>query len=208
VTVTKYLHSCLLVKDSGTVFLFDPGNYTYDSRALDINSLEKLDYILITHKHQDHMHIPLIKQLFVRFPDVKIISNQSVVDILKSENMPALVSGDESVTIEEVLHEKIFWDKVPPNYVFKINSKLTHPGDTHHLESTTEVLCLPVQAPWGSTTDAVELALRLKPRVVIPIHDWHWNDQARQGMYNRLQKFFNENSIVFIPMETGVEVEV
>jgi hypothetical protein len=60
-----------------------------------------------------------------------------------------------------------------------------------------------VQAPWGSTVNAVKLALELKPRYVIPIHDWHWNEQAREGMYKNLENIFKQNEITFIKAVNG-----
>ncbi len=206
--ISKHLHSCLLVKDAGKVFLIDPGNYTYEAKALNLDSINQLDYLLITHDHQDHIYLPFIKEVLAKFPNLKIISNQAVVDFLAKDNINVSTTGDNLIVLEKAPHEPIFFGTVPENTVFKINNKLTHPGDTHHLQSTTEVLALPIQAPWGSTTNAVNLALKLKPKIIIPIHDWHWNDRAREGMYLRLVDFFVKNNIKFIPIENGEEVEV
>jgi L-ascorbate metabolism protein UlaG (beta-lactamase superfamily) len=78
----------------------------------------------------------------------------------------------------------------------------------HHFESTTDILALPIQAPWGATTDAVELALRLKPKIIIPIHDWMWKEGFRQAMYERLQEYFKQKGIDFKPLETGETIDV
>jgi L-ascorbate metabolism protein UlaG (beta-lactamase superfamily) len=101
------------------------------------------------------------------------------------------------------------WDKAPPqNILVNIFGKLTDPGDSHHFSKTLEVLALPIQAPWGSTKDAVELALSLKPKVIIPIHDWMWREDFRRGMYQRLISFFAENGIQFKGIEKGEIIEV
>ncbi|MDO8655088.1 MAG: MBL fold metallo-hydrolase, partial [bacterium] len=50
--ITKYVHSCLLVEEQGKTALIDPGNYTFQSKALDLRYIEKLDFVLITHEHQ------------------------------------------------------------------------------------------------------------------------------------------------------------
>ena len=61
--VSKHLHSCLLVEDdAGPVALLDPGNYTLEESALPVDELSRLDFVLITHEHQDHMSVPLIKK--------------------------------------------------------------------------------------------------------------------------------------------------
>ncbi|HVS58804.1 MAG TPA: hypothetical protein VHD60_03650, partial [Candidatus Saccharimonadales bacterium] len=80
------------------------------------------------------------------------------------------------------------------------------PGDSHSFKETEQILALPVQAPWGSTIHAIRLALELKPKYVIPIHDWHWSDEARQQMYERFEKVFGSNGITFCKMKSGEPV--
>lgn len=193
--VTKFIHSCLLVEDSGVNFLFDPGNYTDQESALDLNSINKLDYILITHAHPDHMFPPLIKKIQEKFPKVSIITNSSE----KSE-IP------DFIQIQRIPHEKLFGATVPENLKFDINNSLTHPGDSFQFDQTSKILALPVQAPWGSLTAAVELAVRLKPEIILPIHDWHWREDARIMLYKRLEDYFKNIGLKFIPLEIGVPV--
>lgn len=207
--ITKFVHSCLLVEDQGKTFLIDPGNYTAESKLLDITTLEKLDYILITHEHQDHMDISFIKEILLKFPQVAIITNDSAKEKLFAEGVLVSQEVPSFIKMEEVPHEKIFGVTQPPkNILVTIDDMLTDPGDSLSFNKTTKVLALPIQAPWGDTTRAAELASKLKPEVIIPIHDWHWNDQAREGIYKRLEDFFAQNAITFIPLQNGVPVEV
>lgn len=205
--ISKYLHSCLLVQDEKTV-LIDPGIYTFESKALDLRFLDTLDYLLITHEHSDHMYLPFIKEIVKKFPEIKIFSNSSVKNILEREDLNVEVQGNEFIEIQEFPHERIFTGSAPQNVLFKIFQRLTHPGDSLSFSTTTEILALPVQAPWGSTTQAVEKAISLKPRVVIPIHDWHWNDQARAVMYQRLRDYFQSQNIDFLGLDTGQTLKV
>jgi len=201
--ISKHVHSCLLVEEAGTTILIDPGNYS----KLDVDSLEKLDFILITHEHEDHMYIPLIKKAVEKFPEVQIISNASVAEILGKEGLKVSTEGNDFIEIETVRHEKVI-GKTPENVLFRIFNKLTHPGDSHSFESTTEVLALPIQAPWGSYVTAIEKAVQLKPKTVIPIHDWQWKDEARKGLYERSVAYLKEHGIEFKSVETGEVVEV
>lgn len=206
--ISKHLHSCLLVKDQNQTILIDPGNFTYAAHALDLNNLNQLDYILITHEHADHFHLPLIKDLLHKFPNVKIISNPSVVTILQTENITASSEGNEVIEMETLTHEKL-WDKEPPqNTIFKIFRKLTHPGDSLHFTTSSDILALPLTAPWGSTTEAVKKALEINPKVIIPIHDFMWKDEIRVAMYERLTDFFKTRGIEFKGLKTGETVEV
>ena len=206
--ITKFVHSCLLVEEAGKTFLFDPGNYSVEEGTLKVESIQSLDYLLITHEHQDHMFTPFIKQLVEKFPGVKIISNQAVADILKMDEIQVSTGEDELIQLEAVPHEKIFMGPAPQNVKITVAEKLTHPGDSYTFGSTASVLALPVQAPWGSTTQAVELVEKLKPQLIVPIHDWHWNDSARQNMYQRLEEYFSKIGIKFIGLKTGEVVEI
>ncbi|OGE45560.1 hypothetical protein A3B39_05110 [Candidatus Daviesbacteria bacterium RIFCSPLOWO2_01_FULL_37_10] len=204
--ITKFVHSCLLIEEDRKKILIDPGNYSEE--VLDLSVLSDLSYLLISHEHPDHMYLPLIKKILEKFPEVKIVSNQSAAGILGKEGITVGTNGDGFIQMEEVPHEKVFGSTPPQNVLFRINGKLTHPGDSFQFTSTTEILTLPLQAPWGSTTEAVELAERLNPKVIIPIHDWHWNDIARENMYKRLEEYFAALSIRFIGLEDGATVEV
>ena len=206
--ISKHVHSCLLIQEAGKIILIDPGQYTYEAKALDLNSISNLDYLLITHEHPDHFYLPFIKEIIAKFPEVKILTNLSIVELLNKEGIQSASEGDDFVKIEEVPHEKIFGTDPPKNVMFIINDKLADPGDSHHFQTSAEILALPIQAPWGSTTAAVELAERLKPKVIIPIHDWHWNEQARLGMYQRLEKYFESLGIKFLGLKTGQEANI
>lgn len=206
--ISKHLHSCLLIEEQGKTILIDPGIFTYQEKALDITNLSKLDYLLFTHEHPDHMYIPFLKEIVEKFPDVKIITNHAIVRILEKENIKATHEGDAIVSLESVPHEKL-WDTNPPeNSLITVFNKLTTPGDSHHFETSADILALPIQAPWGATTDAVNLALKLKPKVIIPIHDWMWKDGFRQMMYQRLKEFFETKGIDFKALETNETIEL
>ncbi len=206
--ITKYVHSCLLVEEKGKTALIDPGNYTFQSKALDLRYIEKLDFVLITHEHADHLHIPFLKEILAQFPEVVVITNPSVVLLLEHEGIHSSSQGNTFVGTKEASHEKIFSDMAPPNVLFDVFSRLTHPGDSFGFSETREILALPVQAPWGSTTQAVEKALGLAPKIIIPIHDWHWRDEARKAMYERLALYFKERGIEFRGLETGQAFEI
>lgn len=204
--ITKYLHSCLLVEEEDTTLLFDPGQYTYDAKVFDINSLQKLDYILITHEHFDHMSVPFLKELVAKFPDVQTITNQDVVTKLRPEGITAITRTPTFIKTEVVPHEDVVLNPPPANIQFRLFDKLTNPGDSHHVIKTTQTFVLPIQAPWGSFAAAMKLAVSLKPRYVLPVHDWHWKDEVRTAMYQRAEEYLRQLDITFISLETGKPV--
>ncbi len=207
--ISKFLHSCLLIENMGKTILLDPGNYSYDDKALDLDQVKNLDGVGITHEHMDHMHLPFIKDIITKFPQVEFFSNESVKEILGKEGIIVNTKGNDYLQMTPVPHEKIWMAKTPAaNVMITLFDKFATVGDSLTFDKTPEVLALPIQAPWGSTTWAVETALKVKPKVIIPIHDWHWKDEVRTMMYERLEQFFEGLGINFLKAETGHVFEV
>lgn len=206
--ITKYIHSCLLVEDQNTFVLIDPGNYTCDAKVLDINKLSKLDYLLITHEHPDHFYMPFIKEILQKFPNIKIISNSSVVELLNKENIKASIERDDFVKVKDQAHER-HWDKeVPQNAMFEVFGKLVHPGDSISFTTDKKILALPLIGPSWMIAQAVEKTLAIKPKIIIPIHDWYLRDEIQIVMHKRLKDFLATKGIEFKDIKTGETVEV
>jgi L-ascorbate metabolism protein UlaG (beta-lactamase superfamily) len=62
--------------------------------------------------------------------------------------------------------------------------------------------------PWGTNVRAAKLALDLKPQHVLPIHDWHWREEAKQGAYDSFEKLLAEQGITFHKLENGKPVVI
>jgi len=182
--------------------LFDPGIWS----SIDVDNLEFLDDIIITHGHSDHFDIDLVKKIVTKFPGVHITAPDEVVELLNNESIPATSAVTEGIAFFESPHEAVrpFLDSDPPQEIgVHYLGKLSDPGDSHSFAETKQVLALPVQAPWGSTVDALKLALSLKPKYVVPVHDWHWSDAAREAMYDGMEKRFASEGITFIKAKNG-----
>lgn len=206
--ISKHIHSCLLVEDGWKTILIDPGNYTFEEDGLDVKKLDKLDMILITHEHLDHVYPPLIKKILEKFPEIKIYSNGAVKNVLAKDGIKTETMGDEIFSVVSAPHELLLGGRTVENTLFNIFGKLTHPGDSLKFEKTLDVLALPIQAPWGSFVSSVEKAVLLKPKIVIPIHDWHWKDAARRKMYDQAKNYLAEKGIEFCGLEVGEELIV
>ncbi len=205
--ITKFIHSCLLVETNEKTVLFDPGSMSV--AALDLSTINKLDNVIITHEHFDHFNIEFVKQIVDKFPNVQITSTQSVVTQLAEEHIVGESTPSKGLSFFNSPHEGSPPLINPPDQIgVHLLDTLTHPGDSLSFSETKSILALPVTAPWGSSVDAVNLALKLRPAFVLPIHDWHWKDEARAGMYERFDKIFKENDIRFFALETGISVEI
>lgn len=192
---TKLGHSCILVETdtpNKRSYLFDPGVYS----NIDIDHLLALDYLLVTHLHPDHMDAELIKRLCEKFPELKITAPEDAVSALTSAGINASSNAPEGIELFESPHETIrpFYEDEPPmEFGYNLQNKFAHPGDSHSFSASVPVVALPVQAPWGSILRATELAISLKPKYIIPIHDWHWSEPARQQLLGQLVLVLQKN---------------
>jgi len=204
--ITKLAHSCLLVEmpaPTNRTVLFDPGMFSLEYiKAADLTFL---DDIVITHEHADHFDKDMVVSLAQKFPQVRILAPQSVVDVLQSAGVTtASVQPSEAMELFYSPHEALepmgpTPDEIGVNYL----DILSHPGDSHSFGQTKRTLALPVTAPWGSTVNAVRLATELKPEFIIPIHDGFWVDSWRQQMYAGMAAYFDSVGIEFIEPVNG-----
>lgn len=204
--ITKFGHSCLLVEIPAPVnrtVLFDPGVYS----TLNVSKLQYLDDIVITHQHTDHMDVALITRLRDKFPHVRIIAPADAVPVLaKADITDVQTDAPEGMRFFSAPHEKIrpYFPSDPPEEIgVHYLDMFSNPGDSHSFHETMPILALPVQAPWGSTVRATEVALELKPKYVIPVHDWHWSVEARKQAYDNLEQRFASEGITFIKTVDG-----
>ncbi len=91
------------------------------------------------------------------------------------------------------------FDIVKLNQLDKI--VITHEHSDHFCEPFVKALAEKFPA-------AAEMVLRLKPRYAIPVHDWHWNDRARQMEYDRYEEVLARHDIAFIKPVDGQAIEV
>lgn len=205
--ITKFEHSCLLVSDGKRHILIDPGMMSSDLlRGAD---LPKLDSILITHVHGDHLDPTYVQEYMAVSPDTKLYGPPQVAASLETLGLSVQSETPQGVALLTSPHEPgdpLF--ETPEQYGYHIFGALTHPGDSHHFDQTMPILALPVTAPWGASTNAIKLALALKPRYVVPIHDWHWSAAARTMMYDRFTQVLAEQGITFLALDNQMSVEV
>lgn len=204
--ITKLNHATLIIEDKKNI-LFDPGNYTYDDLQIDLDSLPVFDYVIITHEHQDHFYIPFLNEILERNPGATVIATESIKRQLGEQGLQVQTEGNNDISIERAHHEKLLGMPMPENISVTVFDALTHPGDSLQFQGTARVLALPIQAPWGSMVTACEKAIEVSPEFIIPIHDWHWSDKARMGLYQMAKGYFEKQGIKFIEIQNNHPVE-
>ena len=174
--ITKLGHCCLVVEENGARIMTDPGAWStlqHEERGI--------DYIFITHEHQDHFHIESLKTVLKNNPKAKAVTNRSVGKLLDAEKISyellehGGVAEFGSVQVEghgdkhAVIYEK-FGQVQNTGYFFA--NRFFYPGDAFfNPNKPVEILALPVCGPWMNISEAIDYAKLLKPKVVFPVHD-------------------------------------
>ncbi|MCA9327630.1 MBL fold metallo-hydrolase [Candidatus Saccharibacteria bacterium] len=209
-TITKFGHSCVYIEHEKDgvrwTALFDPGVWS----ELPLENIGQLDDVFISHIHEDHLDMAKLQAILQKFPDARVTGPSEVVEKLHGLGIShADVTPPAGAALFVSPHEGHMPFMEPPQEIgVHFLDMYTHPGDSHSFSETKAVLGLPVQAPWGSTIDAVDLAIKLKPTYVLPIHDWHWRDEARIGLYERLETLLKEQGITFLKPTNGNPIQI
>lgn len=208
--ITKLGHCCLLIEENGLRILTDPGSY---STAQD--NKKDIDIILITHEHNDHLHIPSLKIVLSNNPQVRILTNKGVAKLLEEEKIKyELLEDGQKEIIKNVLIEAMGCEHAPlyrtcpcVNTGFFINNRLFYPGDSLYKPSKkVELLALPVAGPWLKLQEAIDYAIMIKPRIAFPVHD---GILKKIGTTNSIPaKILPEHNIQFKILEEERETEI
>jgi L-ascorbate metabolism protein UlaG (beta-lactamase superfamily) len=210
IRLTKFAHSCVLVEYDSKAVLFDPGNYGWETCQTVIDKIDHIDIIAITHEHADHFYLPFVEAVMGKFPAVKILSSQQVLS--KLGGLPATAIGsepDQDFQFFTAPHEDLpFSQPGPENTGIHFADVFTHPGDSHSFNETRHILAMPMTAPWGSMVSALDKIVALKPRIVLPIHDWQWRPDALENFYIRFQEPLAAKGIQFLVPRDGLGIEL
>lgn len=180
VTITKLVHACLLVEAGDRRILIDPGIFTWQDERFDLSMVEGIDRILITHEHADHVSEDFVREALERSNDAEVETTESLRRILGEQGIEATTDGTPQFAAP---HERIPVGPGPENTGFHVEGVLSHPGDSHSFAETMPILAMPFAAPWGSLVSGVDRVRLVKPRYVIPIHDWFLSEGGREFMY-------------------------
>jgi len=213
--ITHYGHACVLLEFSTpktTRILIDPGTY-----STGFESLRDLDALLFTHAHPDHIDMQRVPALAQANPGMSIIADGGSAAVLTEHDVAhnvatdgdSVKAGDIDVDVLSGDHAVIHCD-LPniSNNGYVIDGHTLHPGDAF-VESpdSVEILLLPVGGPWMKIGEAVDYLRRVRPRVVIPIHQAGLAE-IHQNLHYGLLKNLGPDECEVIVLEHGVAVTI
>jgi L-ascorbate metabolism protein UlaG (beta-lactamase superfamily) len=195
VSITKLVHACLLVEANGRRILLDPGSFSWSDERFEASMVEGVDRILITHEHADHVSVDFVKAALERSNDALVETTPALQAILAEQGIEAVAEGTPQFAAP---HERIPTGPGPQNVGFHVEGVLSHPGDSHSFVETTPILAMPFAAPWGSLTAGADRARLVRPRHVIPIHDWFLSEGGRTFMYRLARLALDQDGIELV----------
>ncbi len=210
--ITKIGHCCLLIETKGKRFLTDPGMFTTSQ-----NTLSNIDAVIITHEHADHFHVDSLKLVVKNNPEIKVVTNSAVGQLLQKEGIShdvlEGVAKSEfhgvSLCACDAKHAEIFEEfGQVQNTGYLIDGRLFYPGDAYALPGVSvEILALPVAGPWCKVVDVVNYARKIAPKFAFPVHDGQLVPDRVGGNYRVPELFLKEKGIEFIPLKEGESKE-
>ena len=204
--ITKLGHCCLVIEEAGLRIMTDPGSYSTMQ-----NEAKNIDYVFITHEHQDHFHLESLKIVLKNNPKVRIVTNKGVGKLLDAENIPYQllehggVGEFGGVHVEGCgeRHAVIYGEYGQvENTGYFFAKRFFYPGDAFfNPKRPVEILALPVSAPWMRVSEALDYAKLLKPKSAFPVHD----GMLKFGGPNHSlpEKFLPPEGIAFAVIQNG-----
>lgn len=171
--ITKFGQSCLLVESPAARILIDPGSFFAAKHSA--AELGKIDAVLVSHEHADHLHKDTISQ--IRNAGARVYTNESAARLV-GEPVEIISDGDVfrvadlEIKVIELPHCQLVNQSEPPlNVGFLINNNLFHPGDGVEKQGLqVQNLAVPIAGPSISALTAATFARSVGAKKVIPIH--------------------------------------
>lgn len=214
--VTKLVHSCLIVEHEGKKVLVDPGNYSWNSGIVNQDSLRDIDYVLVTHAHPDHIDetfASVVNELSPNAIWYVTPATKEKISVLPGVHLETESALSDVRYISSEHADLTHWGACKDHTSFVLFDVMLISGDCHTLTKMHDASIFAVAingGPWGSVKTCLNMiaAMDVKPMKVIPLHDWHWNDEARKNFYTGLVDAFDKMGIEFVPLQNGASVEL
>jgi len=205
-----------LLKTSNHIIAIDPSSLLFD----DIDSLDRLDAIFITHDHGDHFDPDTTIAMQTK-TDSFVIADPTSASMLSGkipEDKLITIESNEQKTISEITVEAFEAEHpatTPLVYVIELDGfRIFHGSDSgfvdglENIESEVHVAFVPVgdPSPTAFPQVALEMTKATNPYVVIPMHG---NPQQMQEFSNLVEGSDLQTTVTIpLPLEIIIPSEV
>jgi len=211
-----YASAGFLLKTSNHVIAIDPSSLLFD----DIDSLDTLDVIFITHDHGDHFDPDTTIAMQTKTNSF-VIADPTSASMLSgkiSEDKLISIKSNEQMTISEITVEAFEAEhptETPLVYVIELDGfRIFHGSDSgfvedlKNIESRVHVALVPAgdPSPTASPQVAFEMTKATNPYVVIPMHG---TPQQMQEFSNLVEGSDLQTTVTIpLPLEIIIPSEV
>lgn len=205
--ITKLEHSGIVIEKDGERIVFDPVEFNKT-----IPRLNNVVAVIITHKHSDHLQIEVIKKIIRGNSDAKIITASDAASFIEDS---IIMKGGESYEIGGFKldffskdHTAIIPGQIPcENIGVVINGSIVNPGDSFdYSDIGAKVLFVPISAPWLKIAESMNFVDRVKPQIVIPVHDALLSDLGKSISDNWMKKACDKAGAEYRDLSFGENV--
>lgn len=191
--ITKLEHSGIVLKKGEKRVVFDPVEFKEK-----IPKLENVVAIVITHKHGDHLQDEVLSKIVSDNPDVKIFAiNDTALlinDAIIVRDGDVHKVGGFKLEFFGKSHAAIVSGQIPcENIGAIVDGVAVNPGDSFDCPVIgAKVLFVPISAPWLKISESMGFVEKVKPQIVIPVHDALLSDLGKSISDNWMKKACDE----------------
>lgn len=210
--LTKYEHSALVLDESGTKLIIDPGSFTAP-----ITECAGTIAVVITHEHADHWTPEQLSRILGENPGVTIFGPAGVERAADDFSITTVSAGDEVIAgpfalrffggEHAVIHSSI---PVVDNVGVLVNGELYYAGDSFTVPEGVEVdaLAVPAGAPWLKISEVMDYVARVQPKRAFAVHEMLLSTAGKALSYARIRDVVENGGGEFLDLQPGDSVDL